>query len=294
MSDPSVSDRPSISRNHFPIKIREVSVLTRTRPTPGMIRLTLGGPGMDGFESHEADEHVKLVLPDEDTGLVRAPTQDGDHLDWPSPFPPTRDYTVRVYRPEAAEFDVDFVVHEGGRAAEWAQTCEIGSTIWVAGPRPGYVVPADFTYQVVVGDETALPAVARWLEEVPAGIRGAAAIEIAGPQERQDLHVPEGWTLTWLDRQGAPPGSTRLMGDFVESLTLPEDEHVFLWASGEAGCLKPIRAWAKQHDLGKGQTIIAGYWKRGKTGAVPPTRLGRASARAKHRLDHLLGREHDH
>lgn len=85
----------------YPIKIRRLDVLDRRYVTLKMVRLTVGGDQIEGFESHQSDEHVKLVFPDPDTGDTRFPTQDGDHLDWPRPFPLTRDYTIRSFDREA-------------------------------------------------------------------------------------------------------------------------------------------------------------------------------------------------
>ncbi|MFO6454261.1 MULTISPECIES: siderophore-interacting protein [unclassified Aeromicrobium] len=278
----------------FDIKIRQLSVLGRAYVTPRMVRVTLGGPQLDGFESHVPHEHVKLVFPDPDTGVTRYPTQDGDHLDWPRPFPPTRDYTIRRYDAAAREIDIDFVVHAGGLASEWAQNAPVGSTIWVAGPRPDLVVPPEFGFHVLLGDETALPAIARWIEELPPGTRGVAAVEIHGDAERQDVKVPEGVSLHWLSRQGAPAGSTSLLGDFAEAIELPEGEHVYVFAQGEAGCIKPVRRWARAHGFVKHDSDIGGYWRRGKDSGVPTALSARIVGEAKHRLDHLLRREHTH
>lgn len=278
----------------FDIKIRELTVLRRTLVTPRMVRVTLGGPNLEGFESHLPQEHVKLVFPDEDTGITRHPTQDGTHLDWPRPFPPTRDYTIRRYDAAAREVDLDFVVHEGGRASTWAQTAEVGSTIWVAGPRPDLVVPPEFGFHVLLGDETALPAIGRWLEELPQDARGIAAVEIHDDAERQDLRVPAGVSLHWLSRDGRRAGSTSLLGDFAASLVLPEDEHVYVFAQGEAGCIKPVRRWARSLGFAKHNSDIGGYWKAGKDSGVPTALSARIANEARHRLDHLLRRDHTH
>ena len=48
----------------WPIRVRELRVLRRVLLTPTMLRLTIGGPNHVGFESHIADEHVKLLFPD--------------------------------------------------------------------------------------------------------------------------------------------------------------------------------------------------------------------------------------
>lgn len=260
--------QPQATTNWFPTLIRELEVLRRTMVTPRMVRVTLGGEGLEGFESHLPDEHCKFVFPDEGSDVVRHPWQDGDHLDWPEPFPPTREYTVRRYDPVAREVDFDFVVHPGGLAADWALHAEPGDRLWVAGPRPGIVVGPEFGHLVLLADETALPAVARWLEELPADARGVAAIEIHDDGERQDLRAPAGFRVEWLSRQGAPAGTTTLLGDFAESLELPDDVWTYVWAFGEAGCIKPVRRWARAHGIGKHQSDIGGYWKRGRTNAL--------------------------
>lgn len=276
----------------LPIRIREAQVVRRSHVTPAMIRITLGGPGMAGFESHLPDEHVKLVFPDPETGRTRAPVEDGDHLDWPAPFPPTREYTVRRYDAEAGEVDFDFVVHPGGLASTWAQQAPIGSSIWIAGPRPPRTVPVECRHLVLLGDETALPAIGRWLEEMPEGLTGVAAVEIAGSSEEQDLPVPNGFTLHWLHRGDSPAGSSALLAEFAHTLTLPGEVRTYVWAAAEAGSIKPVRAWARSHGVTPAESDIGGYWKVGVTRAVPTSRRAQLAAQVRHGVAHLLGREH--
>ena len=98
----------------FPVRVREVEVVRTARVTPTMVRVTLGGPGAAGFESGIADEHVKLIFADPGTGELRVPVPDPDEdgeLIWPRPMPTSREYTVRAWRPDVLEIDVDFVVH---------------------------------------------------------------------------------------------------------------------------------------------------------------------------------------
>ncbi|MCD4532817.1 siderophore-interacting protein [Nocardioides sp. cx-169] len=289
-ADADLGEPPIAQNAVFDIKIRELVVLRRVHLTGRMVRVTLGGPGIAGFESHLPDEHVKLVFPDPETGVTRPPEQDGDHLHWPKPFPPTREYTVRRYDAAAGEVDFDFVTHEGGLAATWALTAEPGSTLWVAGPRPGPVVPPEFGFLVLVADETGLPAVARWLSELPDDARGAAAVEVADAADEQDLRVPDGFTLTWLHRGGPATGHSPLLGDFVRGLTLPSDTFTYVWAGGEAGSVKPVRTWARAQGIGKGQSNISGYWRRGTSNQVPTSLLGRLRADVRHLVEHVTER----
>src|SRR5690606_41431860 len=127
-------------RVQYRIAIRELVVL-RTEPlTPTLIRLTLGGPGIEGFESHVPEEHVRLIFPDED-GQLRLPEANGDVLRWPRPFPVSREYTVRRFDPDAGELDVDVAVHRGGGASDWAEAVEPGARVPAAGPPGGVAAP---------------------------------------------------------------------------------------------------------------------------------------------------------
>ncbi|KAA1425267.1 siderophore-interacting protein [Mumia zhuanghuii] len=277
---------PALAAVDHPLGIREVEVLRRERLTPRMVRLVLGGDlEGSGWTARTPDEHVKLVFPDPDTGVTRHPVLDGDHLDWPKPFPPTREYTVRRYDAEAGEVWMDFVVHPGGLASDWALSAEPGDRVWVAGPRSGHATPDAFTHRVVLADLTALPAVARMLEELPDGVTAQVAVLVPDAEEEQELAVREGVALTWLHLDG--PHGEHGFEPYLASLDVPAGEPWTLWAAGEAGLLKPVRRWAKDHGLVNGRTAdISGYWKRGRTNEVTARRM------ITHRLAHLLHLPH--
>ncbi|MBW9207279.1 siderophore-interacting protein [Mumia sp. zg.B17] len=272
---------PTLTLLDHPIGIQELEVLRRDQLTPRMVRLVLGGD-LARWEARAPDEHVKLVFPDPETGMTRAPVADGDHLHWPKPFPPTREYTVRRFDRERGEVWMDFVVHPGGLASDWAESVQPGDRLWVAGPRAGYVAPPAFAYRVVLADHTALPAAARIVEELPHGVRARVALLVPDAAEEQDLVVREGVEVTWL-HEDDPEVSDRGFEPFLAGLDLPADEPWTLWAGGEAGLLKPVRRWAKEHGLVNGSTAdISGYWKRGRSNAVTPRR------RLAHRVKHAL------
>ncbi|MFV0633775.1 siderophore-interacting protein [Demequina sp.] len=251
-----------VAYDKFLVRIREVEVVRCTPVSATMRRLTLGGPGAVAFESGIFDEHVKLIFPDPETGELRLPTEnDEGSLDWPRPFPTSREYTIRAYRPEVDEFDIDFVIHDGGLASDWARDAQPGSRLHVAGPPGGYRVSDLYDFYVAVADETSLPALARWLEEMPRTHRGHAVIAVSGPQSQQELAAPEGVQVTWLHHgEGAP---TVLHG-VPDIVTIPAGARVFAWLAGEAGSIKPLRAWVRQDlGLGKEHSSITGYWKFG-------------------------------
>ncbi|MBW4716773.1 siderophore-interacting protein [Saccharothrix obliqua] len=247
----------------YPIHVREAAVVRTAMVGSGLLRVTLGGPGTAGFEAHSPDEHVKFLFPEPD-GTLRLPVPDGHMLRWPKPSPTSREYTVRRYDPETGELDVDVALHEGGLGSDWALAARPGDTVHVAGPPGGLIVPHNYDRYLLAGDITALPAIARWLEELPRDAAGWAFIEVAGPDEEIELAAPTGFEVRWLHRGDVPAGASGLLADAVRAVRVPDGERVYAWVAGEAGSIKPLRRWVRDElGLAKADHDITGYWKRG-------------------------------
>ena len=144
------SSTPVITRVRHELAVRTLDVLAVTRLTPHMIRVTLGGAELEGFASAAPDDHIKIMVPDQDGTIVR------------------RDYTPRHYDRETGTLLLDFVDHEGGPAAEWARSVVPGGTLQIGGPRGSQVIGGEIRHWLLIGDETALPAIGRRVEELPA------------------------------------------------------------------------------------------------------------------------------
>ncbi|GGC53279.1 siderophore-interacting protein [Hoyosella rhizosphaerae] len=249
----------------YPIGLRELEVVRRAPVGSGLVRITFGGPELEGFVSHVADEHLRLIFPD-DTGALNLPERDGLSLRWTAPRPISREYSVRRFDRDANELDIEFVLHPGGLASEWAATVQPGERIHIAGPPGGVVVPDSYDRYLLAGDITALPAIARWLEMLPRSARGWAVIEVADASEEVTLDAPEGVVVQWLHRGDAAPGTTDLLEVAVRAIDLPAGERVYIWISGEAGSIKPLRRWVRaEAKSARGDHLITGYWKRGVT-----------------------------
>lgn len=256
----------------FPIVLRELTVLRVADVTPGMRRVTLGGEQLRAFHrdgldlpalrSEGFDDHVKFFFADGDAPPV-LPGQNVSSLDWPADARPVaKDYTPVRYDPEAGEIDFDFVRHEGGVASSWAQAVQPGEVTWIAGPKMSHGHPEGVDWLLVIGDETALPAIGRWLAEMPAGTRAKVFIEVGEESHRQDLPTEADATITWLSRDGAPAGTTDLLERAVRSMEwLPGEAYV--WAAGEAVSLKGIRRHlSAERGVPRERTHITGYWRR--------------------------------
>ncbi len=233
--------------------------------TPRMVRVTLAGPDLAGFREAAPADHVKLFFPAERDGLPDLPKlgPQGLERDPNGPRPTFRDYTVREYRAEAGELDIDFVVHGDGPGSTWAAGAVEGNAVGVLGPRGSVLVPKGLAWYVIGGDETALPAIARWLAQAEEGDRIFAFVEVADEAEQQPLESTADVRLTWLHRNGSPAG-TELLHDAIAALVLPEGDG-FVWVAGEAGALKSIRRHLRdERALPRESYDVDGYWKRGQ------------------------------
>ncbi|GAA3720879.1 NADPH-dependent ferric siderophore reductase [Spinactinospora alkalitolerans] len=248
----------------YPLKPRVLEVRSVERITPRMIRVTLGGDDLEGFRSDNHADHVKLWFPDEETGEHVLPIVENDRaLNFRAPGVVFRDYTVRRFDAAARELTVDFVAHDHGPAGRWAGRAEPGMRLGVLGPRGTEFVPDDYDHYVIAADETALPAAARWLEELPRDAAVQAFLEVADAAEEQRVDAPAGASVTWLHRDGAEAGGTGLLERAIRDLRVPEGE-CFVWVAGEATALRPVRRLLKERGFVKGRSMdVDGYWRRG-------------------------------
>ncbi|MGO3886902.1 MAG: siderophore-interacting protein, partial [Mycetocola sp.] len=259
----------------FPITTRTLEVRRVEDVTPGMRRVTLGGPQLaahvadngfpvDAFRSDGFDDEFKLILQHPDAPHPVGPTQADGVLSWPRGDDHLlfRTYTVRRWDPVNGEIDVDLVRHGVGPATTWANRVTPGESVQIAGPKSSAPHPEGADWTLIGGDDTALPAIARWLENWPAGAKAQVFIEIAHDSHRQDLPIPDGVELTWLSRNGAEPGTTTLLHDAITNAPW-WDGTVFAWVAGETLSLIPIRRWLRgTKNLPKAQVEVAGYWRR--------------------------------
>ena len=182
-------DTQTIHRVMHEIKRRKLEVLRVVDLTPRMRRITLGGPELAGFISLGTDDHVKLLFPQNaeqaaalETMVLGAGKDNG-------PLPEMRDYTPRRYDLDKLELDIDFVLHGDGPASTWAEQAKPGQFLHIGGPRGSMIVPDIFDSYLLIGDETALPAIARRLESLAANRRALVIVEVENGKEQQVLHL---------------------------------------------------------------------------------------------------------
>ncbi|APU16291.1 siderophore-interacting protein [Actinoalloteichus fjordicus] len=252
----------------YELRPRLLQVTRVVRITPRTTRITLAGDDLDGFQTNDYADHVKLCFPEPGAELPTMPTLGERGIVPPptdGPQPIFRDYTVRRFDPEAGELDIDFVLHPHGIAGRWATDAVPGARLGVLGPRGSHLVPNDFDWYLLAGDETALPAIGRRLAELAElhpTARVQAFVEVDGPAEEQDLRRPPDTRLTWLHRGGAAAGGRELLHEALSAFTTPAGAG-YVWVAGESGDLKPIRRHLRSLGLNRRHYKVDGYWKRG-------------------------------
>ncbi|GAB3792131.1 siderophore-interacting protein [Dyella agri] len=243
------------------VVLRRLDVLRVERLSPHMQRVTLGGAALRGFHSAAPDDHVKLFFPDRAGALV-LPTPGANGLEFPAGLEPSpmRDYTPRRHDAARGELVVDFVLHGDGPASEWAAQAAPGQRLGAGGPRGSFVVAGDFDRYVLVGDETALPAIGRWLEEMPADARATALIELPETADRQSLHTRADADIRWLERNGEPAADSHRLEQALRELPTIEGDS-FYWIAAESRRARAMRQWLDQRGVPKDWIKATGYWK---------------------------------
>ena len=145
--------RHQLQRVRHEVRRRVLTVTNLERLTPHMLRIGFTSPDLHDFASAAPDDHIKLFFASADGGTVM------------------RDFTPRAFDTVRGELWIDFALHDTGPATEWAASATIGDTLEIGGPRGSTVVPSDFDWYLLVGDETAVPAMARRVEELDPGLR---------------------------------------------------------------------------------------------------------------------------
>ncbi|MEU1784979.1 siderophore-interacting protein [Streptomyces sparsogenes] len=248
-------------------QVNRARVARTERLTPHMTRVVLSGGSLDGFSAGEwTDHYVKLLFPVEGVAYPEPFDMARVRAEFPrDQWPRTRTYTVRAWDPAARELTLDFVIHgDEGLAGPWAARAEPGEEILFLGPGGAYAPSPEADWHLLVGDESALPAIAAALERLadgPAGGPVHALIEVAGPQEELKLRVPEGAEVSWLHRGAGRVGESLVAA--VRGLDfLPGRVHAFV--HGEAGFVKEVRRYLRiEREIPREWLSISGYWRRG-------------------------------
>lgn len=293
-----------------PFRLFPVRVAATHDVTPSLRRVTFHDPSLAHFADPGFDQRIKLFFPcdrpyaellaggAQGVRELRELPDDQRH--------PMRTYTTRAVRPDRCEVDIDLVVHDVlGPASAWIDRVQVGDELVIFGPNAAYAgepggvdfVPPEVTkHYLLVGDETAAPAIAVILEQLPQSARGTVVLEV--PEEADAAYLPEhpGFITSVHARAGrdhgaamiaatksvlthlAPPGSVHEVEEIdVDTELLWEvprharggaalkTTSLYAWLAGEAGAVKQLRRHLVG-ELGVDRRTVAfmGYWRLGR------------------------------
>ena len=234
---------------------RLLTVTDVERITPRMQRMSFHSLALGNFEALAPDDHIKLFIP------ISEPDNNGvDSVC-------ARNYTPRTFDAASATLNIDFALHEHGPATSWALRTRPGDKLEIGGPRKSNVVADDFDWYLLIGDETALPAIGRRVEELRSGVPVTTVVVVETIQERQSFATSAVWTPIWISRQGQGLGDDALIHLVLADYVLPPGDG-YIWIAAEAGAARSIRTFVSETwDHPKEWTKSSGYWVRGRAGA---------------------------
>jgi len=231
--------------------LRSAVLRSREWLTPGYVRIRLAGPELCGFTAPGADDHVRLFLAP--PGCAAPPVAE----QWRE-FE-SREYTPVAHDPAAGWVDLDLLVHDHGAGSHWAATAELGSACAVGGPRRSNAVAGEPDSLFLAGDETAIPAITRFLRQRRPGTTARVLVEVSEENRLVPVPTDAATDLTVLVR----PGDN--LSDALGGLSLGDRPpgNVLCFVAAESAVVPVARGllldrWGVPPEA----VIVKGYWRR--------------------------------
>ena len=258
--------RHAIPRVRHDPRRRLCTVKPAERITPTMARITLGDD-LPGFISAGYDDHLKLFFPL--PGRTRRRSRRGRTPARGVQASPMRDYTPRRYD-ATGELVIDFAIHDAGPATEWADAARPGQKLGSAGRRGSFVVTDDFDWYLLAGDETALPAIGRRLEELRADARAIVVGLSRGRRRSRCSRAAPRWRCTgctgrWQDGRRRAAAGRGVRPD------VPRRRRLRLGGGQIAAAKRLRRHLVVERGLNKAWVKAAGYWSAARSASTKPS-----------------------
>jgi NADPH-dependent ferric siderophore reductase len=289
----------------FRVRVKAVTDLT-----PSFRRFTFTGDDLDLYGDTGLDQRIKVVFPTDTAGLDDMPTGEDWYTQWremaPHARPPFRTYTTRRVRNDVGEVDVDMVAHEvSGPASAWIARAAVGDEVMILAPTVhhtgvnygiDFVPPARTENILLAGDETAAPAIATILEQLPPEARGIVVLEVPCPEDAAYLPQHPGFEQRIAARGEAARHSHLVReveaavatlapagrGGEVEEVDIDsgilwevprtakggaalKSAPLYSWLAGEAGAIKALRRHlVTEQGVDRRAVAFMGYWRLGR------------------------------
>lgn len=227
-----------VKRVRHELKMRPVTVSKITPLGRYFLAVTFQGPTLADFTSASFDDHIKFIFDHAGTEI-------------------RRDYTPTGYNATNHELTLQFALHDAGKATAWAKQAKVGDSAVIGGPRGSVIMPLDVGWHLLIGDNSALPAIERRLAELPADSHAIAVLLVPNEDGQRPLASAAHTTLHWCY-------SEQQLLQTLGNLTLPTGEG-FSWAAGEASLMQQVKqVLTAQLRQPKSTLRIGAYWRNGE------------------------------
>ena len=244
--------------------LHEVTVVTAYDITRNMRRVVFRCADVEPFLS--GDIHVRLLIHARGREPVWPGYRADGRVDWPEgeDAPVVRAYTIRAVDAERGELSIDFLQHPSSQGstpgADFARDAQPGVRVALLGPGSGGIPRAKSI--LLAGDESALPAIARIVEELPSGTSARAIIEVEDAGEERYLPRIEGLDVTWLHRSSYAPDERGTLGAAIGAAIEDVPEDTFVFVACEKQDVRSVRSLLKRRGHERGLMYVAWYWER--------------------------------
>ncbi len=240
------------------LRFRELTVLRVERIGAGFQRIVLGGEALEGFTSRGFDDHTKVFFPKPGTTFTPPQVTDEGIVWGEGPRPASRDYTP-LYDESRHELAIDFFIHEGGVACDWAMQAQPGDSLTIGGPRGSLVVPEDYAWQFYVCDESGMPALRRRLEALDKlAVRPdvTAVVTVADAACKDYLAHLSHYNIEWVIGH-----DTTAVAEKLAAVTVPDGEY-YIWLTGEGTVVKSLLDLAESKNVDQNLMRGQAYWHK--------------------------------
>jgi NADPH-dependent ferric siderophore reductase len=238
----------ALQRVRYETRRRTLDVAAVEALTPKMRRIRFQSPELGDFESLSPDDHIKIFTPDADGASVM------------------RDYTPRSFDTANGTLVIDFALHDAGPATAWALSARPGDKLEIGGPRGSSIIPDVFDWYLLIGDETALPAIGRRVEALRPEAEVTTLVVVDDAAEIQSFAAKARWEAEWMTRDVSGLDDIENARQVLDRW-LPRAGEGFIWIAGEAQFARSLRTHlVERHNWPLTRMKAAGYWLRGGVG----------------------------
>lgn len=242
----------------------EATVVGSQNVTPRMRRVTFSVSDVTPFIG--GDMHVRLLVPPPGREPVWPKLKENGSIDWPEGEDELlrRAYTIRSVDQNASLVSIDFLQHPmpgvTTPGADFARDAQPGQRVALMGPGSGGLPPA--TSILFAGDETSLPAIARMVEEAPAGTAIKAIIEVEDAAEEQTICHDGLLSVEWLQRSAYVREPSKTLVERLKAEIDETPQETFVWFAGEKSDVRAIKRYISEKGRDRKHQYVAWYWSK--------------------------------